>query len=252
MGDEQLSDDLAQDTFIKAYTNITTFRGLASFKTWVMRIAYNVWYDHTRRGERGEVRSERKDVVQQERMDYSLTSHSSPLTSEIKLDLYAALALLKPDERTCITLQLIDGYDIAGIAKITQMKEGTIKSHLSRGKEKLANYLRQNGYDQEASQQQIADNGFTERVMQHLPQHSLLAAHRRWLTRLWTMFCIVVFAILFVLFDGWTLLAIQLEVLVRTMAVQTISINLLMVATILLGLLFVGVGEVISSETVRR
>ena len=147
MGDEQLSDDLAQDTFIKAYTNITTFRGLASFKTWVMRIAYNVWYDHTRRGERGEVRSERKDVVQQERMDYSLTSHSSPLTSEIKLDLYAALALLKPDERTCITLQLIDGYDIAGIAKITQMKEGTIKSHLSRGKEKLANYLRQNGYD---------------------------------------------------------------------------------------------------------
>ena len=147
MGDEQLSDDLAQDTFIKAYTNITSFRGLASFKTWVMRIAYNVWYDHTRRGERGEVRSERKDVVQQERMDYSLTSHSSPLTSEIKLDLYAALALLKPDERTCITLQLIDGYDIAGIAKITQMKEGTIKSHLSRGKEKLANYLRQNGYD---------------------------------------------------------------------------------------------------------
>ena len=105
---------------------------------------------------------------------------------------------------------------------------------------------------QEASQQQIADNGFTERVMQHLPQHSLLAAHRRWLTRLWTMFCIVVFAILFVLFDGWNLLAIQLEVLVRTMAVQTISINLLMVATILFGLLFVGVGEVISSETVRR
>ena len=147
MGDEQLSDDLAQDTFIKAYTNIASFRGLASFKTWIMRIAYNVWYDHTRRGERGEVRSERKDVVQQERMDYSLTSHSSPLTSEIKLDLYAALALLKPDERTCITLQLIDGYDIAGIAKITQMKEGTIKSHLSRGKEKLANYLRQNGYD---------------------------------------------------------------------------------------------------------
>ena len=53
-------------------------------------------------------------------------------------------------------------------------------------------------------------------------------------------------------FDGWTLLAIQLEVLVLTMAVQTISINLLMVATILFGLLFVGVGEVISSETVRR
>ena len=64
----------------------------------------------------------------------------------LRMDLYAALALLKPDERTCITLQLVDGYDIAGIAKISGMKEGTVKSHLSRGKEKMANYLRQNGY----------------------------------------------------------------------------------------------------------
>lgn len=89
----------------------------------------------------------RNEKNEKERVNNSLTSHHSPLTSELRLDLYAALALLKPDERTCITLQLIDGYDIAGIAKITQMKEGTVKSHLSRGKEKLANYLRQNGYD---------------------------------------------------------------------------------------------------------
>jgi RNA polymerase sigma-70 factor (ECF subfamily) len=41
---------------------------------------------------------------------------------------------------------LIDGYDIRQIAEITQMKEGTVKSHLSRGKEKMANYLRKNGY----------------------------------------------------------------------------------------------------------
>ena len=134
MGDEQLSDDLAQDTFIKAYTNITTFRGLASFKTWVMRIAYNVWYDYTR----SKHQTEDVDAAPQ---------RAGSENSSLKMDLYAALALLKPDERTCITLQLIDGYDIAGIAKITQMKEGTIKSHLSRGKEKLANYLRQNGYD---------------------------------------------------------------------------------------------------------
>ena len=70
-----------------------------------------------------------------------LTSHSS-----LKMDIYGALALLKPDERTCVTLQLIDGYDIQKIAEITQMKEGTVKSHLSRGKEKMANYLRKNGY----------------------------------------------------------------------------------------------------------
>ena len=134
MGDEQLSDDLAQDTFIKAYTNITSFRGMASFKTWLMRIAYNVFYDYTR----SHRATEDVDVVPQ---------RSGGENSSLQMDIYAALALLKPDERTCITLQLIDGYDITGIAKITQLKEGTVKSHLSRGKEKLANYLRKNGYD---------------------------------------------------------------------------------------------------------
>ena len=49
LGDEQLSDDLAQETFIKAYTNITKFRGISSFSTWLFRIAYNVFYDEIRK-----------------------------------------------------------------------------------------------------------------------------------------------------------------------------------------------------------
>ena len=48
LGDEQLSDDLAQDTFVKAYTHITAFRGLSGFSTWLFRIAYNVFYDYMR------------------------------------------------------------------------------------------------------------------------------------------------------------------------------------------------------------
>lgn len=42
-GDSELSDDLAQDTFIKAYTNIASFRNLSSFSTWLYRIAYNIF-----------------------------------------------------------------------------------------------------------------------------------------------------------------------------------------------------------------
>ena len=160
LGDSQLSDDLAQDTFIKAYTNIRSFRGLASFQTWLMRIAYNVFYDYVRK-EKVKVYSEQfssdtssvecvaaaNSCVSSVASELSSSASLFTLHSSLKMDLYAALALLKPDERTCITLQLIDGYDIAGIAKITGLKEGTVKSHLSRGKEKLATYLRQNGYD---------------------------------------------------------------------------------------------------------
>ena len=154
-GNEALSDDLAQDTFLKAYTHIAQYRGTSSFLTWLTRIAYNVWYDYTRKmkNERGEptVNGQRGSQMINENggMKNDGTADSSFLVSNssLLLDLYTALKQLKEEERTCITLQLIDGYDIAEIARITQMKEGTVKSHLSRGKEKLANYLRQNGYD---------------------------------------------------------------------------------------------------------
>ena len=48
LGDEPLSDDLAQDTFIKAWRNIGSFRAMSSFQTWLMRIAYNVFYEYVR------------------------------------------------------------------------------------------------------------------------------------------------------------------------------------------------------------
>ena len=138
LGDTQLSDDLAQETFIKAYTNITKFRGLSSFSTWLMRIAYNVFYDDVR------ARKQTEDV---DTSISALRQSASTGDSNLKMDIYAALALLKPDERTCITLQLIDGYPIDQISKITGIADNTVKSHLRRGKEKMAVYLKQNGYD---------------------------------------------------------------------------------------------------------
>ena len=137
LGDGQLSDDLAQETFIKAYVNITKFRGMSSFSTWLMRIAYNVHYDYVR------------SLHQTDDIDNSaaVRQSSSSVDSNLKMDIYAALALLKPDERTCITLQLIDGYPIEQISKITGIPENTVKSHLKRGKDKMTDYLKKNGYD---------------------------------------------------------------------------------------------------------
>jgi len=147
LGDRHLSDDLAQDTFIKAYTGIASFRGLASFQTWLMRIAYNVFYDHARRKQGAAMAdglAAEVSAVERVAADESMPSASR---SALGIDLYGALQLLKEEERACITLQLVEGYDIAAISRITQMKEGTVKSHLSRGKEKMANYLRKNGYN---------------------------------------------------------------------------------------------------------
>lgn len=135
LGDEPLSDDLAQDTFIKAWRNIGSFRAMSSFQTWLMRIAYHVFYDYVR---------SRKTTSDIDNVAEPMTNGNS--NPSLQMDLYHALSLLKPDERTCITLQLVDGYKIDQIAKITDMKEGTVKSILFRGKEKLTKYLKQNGY----------------------------------------------------------------------------------------------------------
>lgn len=137
LGDEQLSNDLAQDTFIKAYVNIEKFRGQAAFSTWLYRIACNVLYDYHRRL-RPTDDIESSDAVR---------SNADHVDANVKLDVYDALRRLGDKERTCVTLQLVDGYPIDKIAEITGMAVGTVKSHLFRGKEKLTLFLRKNGYD---------------------------------------------------------------------------------------------------------
>lgn len=92
----------------------------------------------------------------------------------------------------------------------------------------------------EAARQPVADNGFTQRVMQRLPQRA------DWFSRLWTAGCIAVFVVLFVVFRGWELLAVHFEGVLRTLLAQSFSVSLGMLATILFGLLFVGAGEAIS------
>lgn len=137
LGDEQLSNDLAQDTFIKAYVNIEKFRGQAAFSTWLYRISCNVLYDYHRRL-RPTDDIESSDAVRR---------NADHVDANVKLDVYDALRRLGDKERTCVTLQLVDGYPIDKIAEITGMAVGTVKSHLFRGKEKLTLFLRKNGYD---------------------------------------------------------------------------------------------------------
>jgi RNA polymerase sigma-70 factor (ECF subfamily) len=137
-GDSELSDDLAQDTFIKAYTNIASFKNLSSFSTWLYRIAYNIFYDYIR---------SRKDTNDLDAREVDAISSVEQDNLGQKVDVYQSLKTLKEIERTCITLFYMEDVSIEKIAGITGCPVGTVKSHLSRGKEKLANYLNKNGYE---------------------------------------------------------------------------------------------------------
>lgn len=137
LGDKELSDDLAQDTFLKAWTALGGFKGTASFSTWIYRIACNVLYDHARR-------NRHEDDIDSAEAQRRI---SAAADGTLRMDIYAGLALLSPPERMCVTLQLVDGNSIDRIAGITGLSAGTVKSHLSRGKARLAKYLKQNGYE---------------------------------------------------------------------------------------------------------
>ena len=116
-GDSELSDDLAQDTFIKAYTNLASFRNLSSFSTWLYRIAYNIFYDYIR---------SRKEMADLDTREVDAVNCTEQANIGQTMDVYVS---------------------IDKIAGITGIPAGTVKSHLSRGKEKLATYLKRNGYD---------------------------------------------------------------------------------------------------------
>lgn len=135
-GDASLSDDLAQETFIKAYTSIRSFKGLSKFSTWLYRIAYNEFYSYSRK--RHEERL--NEDTRTESPDEPLGSYED--SSNSRLDINTALQALSDIERSIVTLYYLQDIPIKKIMEITDLPEGTIKSHLSRARGKMAQILK--------------------------------------------------------------------------------------------------------------
>ncbi len=131
-GDDDLSKDLAQDTFVKAWLSIASFRATAKFSTWLFRIAYNTFYDYTRTSH---ARQSRVDVTSYEHVAAEHKEHHG-------VDLTAALKLLKEEERTAMLLFYIEDMPVKKIADVMSCPQSTVKSHLFRGREKLAVHLK--------------------------------------------------------------------------------------------------------------
>ena len=145
LGDEALSDDLAQETFIKAYLNVRSFRGLARFSTWLYRIAYNefcTWQRKTQHEASAMFNDD--DVTDDDDYFDADGSHSCSTADsvEARIDVWQCMKLLSEAERTVITLFYIQDYPLKKIVEITGMPVGTVKSYISRGKAKLARVMR--------------------------------------------------------------------------------------------------------------
>lgn len=127
-GNKALADDLAQDTFIRAYKYLKTFKATASFSTWLYRISYNVFIDYSKSLKQTDD-IEGYDCISED--DYDAGS---------EMDMQSALKVLNGNEKVAILLHYDKGHTHNEIAKIMDIPLGTVKTNILRAKEKLKKY----------------------------------------------------------------------------------------------------------------
>jgi RNA polymerase sigma-70 factor (ECF subfamily) len=130
--DIALADDLAQETFVRAYTNIRRFRGEAKFSTWLYRIAYNCFREDARR---------RKELVGIDESQWESELDAHTVDPALRHDLMHALSLLPLNERTAVVLCCQNGLSHEEAARVLNIPLGTVKTNVLRGREKLKRVL---------------------------------------------------------------------------------------------------------------
>ena len=144
--DRETAENLTQDCFIRAFQGRHRFRGEASVATWLMQIAANLVRDH-----RGSNRLKFWRRTVDTGVDVGALSdwipdqHGSPeamaLAREQVEAVWSAVADLSERQRTVFLLRFVEDMDILEIAAATDMREGTVKTHLFRAVEAVRRKL---------------------------------------------------------------------------------------------------------------
>ena len=138
--EKQLAEDIAQETFIKSYKSIDSFREESSFYTWVYRIAVNTAKNYL-------VSAKRRDevVISNLSEDDSFYPEKSDVdspqdllkASELRDLIFETLSSLGEETRTALSLREFDGLSYEQIAEIVKCPVGTVRSRIFRGREMI-------------------------------------------------------------------------------------------------------------------
>lgn len=149
--DSELAQDIAQETFIRAWRALHQFRGEAQFSTWLHRIAVNTAKRALMNRSRSPVLTEaalqagREDDETSpiERESISETTPESELAArEIAAAVHDALQALPEDLRRAITLREIEGLSYEDIAQTMNCPIGTVRSRIFRAREAISARIR--------------------------------------------------------------------------------------------------------------
>lgn len=128
----EICEDIAQETFLKAWKNIKQMRGDAGFKTWLYSIAINEMKQHHRKNNKYNFEVSNSEYFE---------SYSINETLDEKLDIEKLLAHLSNDEAIIISLNYGEGFSHSQISQMLNMPLGTVKSHALRGREKAVKFF---------------------------------------------------------------------------------------------------------------
>jgi RNA polymerase sigma factor (sigma-70 family) len=132
--DAALADDLAQDTFVRAFLSLKGFRGEARLSTWLLRIAYNLFLMDRRR--------RRPAPLNREPQIPAEPGANPPAGSAgLSVDLARALEHLTEAERAAVVLCCAQGFSHTEAAAVLDCPVGTVKTRIRQGRQKLQRRL---------------------------------------------------------------------------------------------------------------
>ncbi len=149
VGDPEDAADMTQETFIKAYRSLSSFRGDSKFSSWLYRIASNVCLDFLRsRSRHPQVSLSSSD--EDDRTAFELPDMSRNPEEQLmkKLGMEAVrrgLEQLPEQQRQILVLRELGGLSYAELAQTLGLEEGTVKSRIFRARKRLCALLLRDG-----------------------------------------------------------------------------------------------------------
>jgi RNA polymerase sigma-70 factor (ECF subfamily) len=143
------AEEVAQETFIKAYQSLRSYQGKAKFSSWLYRIVYNSGISQLRKQEKGRLSLD-ETMIPEELYVESKKNHDSLSGEERKKYLKYALDSLEEEERMFVILYYYEERDIEEIAEISGLTKTNTKVKLFRARKKmltvLEKYLKEEKY----------------------------------------------------------------------------------------------------------
>lgn len=146
LDDPSEASDVVQEVFFKVFRSVGSFRGQASLKTWIYRIAVNEahnhrrWFGRRRRREMGITPGE-DDGCPNFAADAGASPFQAAATAETLGIIEEELARLNESYRAVVVLRDIEDLEYDEIAQVLDVSLGTVKSRLVRGREALRKRL---------------------------------------------------------------------------------------------------------------